>query len=390
MRLLILIFTFFIALFTPHFATAQSTIEMELSNQGFADATVTVMVRPLGRSSIGSALLPFRLSEEATIRTADTISASILAMGDDYTLIAFLHPENTSQVKLRILNAVEIIPTGSKRRVRFSFDFGFSGFQQHSTILAQASETVKNFDLSVRLPAGVTEDDIAFAPRVGWTTALPLVTLPSSAGNGLEVYVAFSNPMTDSRWFAQVVLGGLAGLVTILIGGRLFSPRKLKIRALVSIAVLAAGGIALVIYFLNTLIEPLNFLAWVIGIAGTWPLLVIVCTYVALRKLTDAEVVGSVQILGEHGTTPARFVNIEVTDASRPGWRLVETVDDSGEYQIFVFCGKSSRELQLSVTNHEFNEVKSDIFNVGKGDRRQMDPIALTRKGQNDAETVSG
>ncbi|MDV7145891.1 hypothetical protein R3X27_24695 [Tropicimonas sp. TH_r6] len=390
MRLVILIFLITMCWSIPRSSLAQPSIEMGLSNQGFADATVTIPVNPSGSSYIGSALLPFRLSDDAVIRTADTISAGILAIGDDYTLISILYPDGVSSLKLRIQNAIEIVSAGSQNRVRFSFDFSHAGFQLHSSLLNQGSETVDEFELKIHLPDSIEEDDIAFAPRVGWATTLPLVTLPSSASNGREVYVAFSNPLKDSRWLAQVVLGALAGLVTILVGGKLFSPRNLKAHTLLSIAALASFGTGLVIYFLNTLIEPLNFLAWVVGVAGTWPILAVVCSYVAIRKFTDAEVVGLVQILGEHGTSPALFVSIEVTDTNRPNWRLVETVDDSGEYRIFVCCGKQDRELQLSVNNHDFDAVSSDRLNVKAGDRRQMPPLILSRKSVDTAEPLSG
>jgi hypothetical protein len=365
-------------------AEAQSTIQLELVDRGFVDAKISAEVNGSTFSHTSAILLPFGLNPSAEIRTADNIDVSVLSAGNDYTLLSALYPPNITMIEIRLLDAIELHAAGSSPRVKLELDFSYASFQQHSSLRQNTNlNLVDSFDLEVLLPQSIAIDDISLNPRAGWVVSLPQVGLSSAANSGKTVFVAFSNTYRDTLWVAQIIIGAFASSLLLLVAGKPLINRTVGTPTLVTTAIVTTLGLSLVLFFFNILSEPLGFLAWVIGLAFPWPIMLLVCVFFLWRKYTDAEITGSVQISNPQGIIPAEFVEITLLDADDPEWSMNATVKNQGTYRCFVYCLVKQRKITVTIDDQGFDAASSKQMSISRSDRLQVDPIVLQRKLNN-------
>jgi len=133
-----------------------------------------------------------------------------------------------------------------------------------------------------------------------WSKSEPdLYTIANSEVSGRLVNLEFPNPFGDAGNLAKLVIGVVAGLISLIVRSNFAGRRKFKRLTLSIVLFISVMGLGLTYYFFTTLADPVGFLAAVNGFAVPWVIAPFVCGYYIIRLTFDAEVTGLIYVDNE-------------------------------------------------------------------------------------------
>jgi hypothetical protein len=216
--------------------------------------------------------------------------------------------------------------------------------KQHRSILNLPS-TISRYDITISLPQEYRREELSFEPQLDkWTTddAGRVYTLHTSAvDSGGAIWIAFPSPFKGGLQSAQIVLSVIFGLALLILEGKLAIGRTLGPSMLLIALVVSLGAVGAAGYFVVTLADAREFLAWAAGPLVPVLIAPFVCLWLLVRPQFEAEMRGSITL--DEGFPS--FVQASVTKkdlkSGKTSTRRVSLKDD-GTYHTFVWCGRST------------------------------------------------
>ncbi len=367
----------FLCLLTLNTPFAASQLQFEVSGRGMVNVDIDLDLAT-SASPVRPVVLPFDVDPRHKITKPDDIEAALVVSQEKYTLLLVIVPASTSRAKISIANAFSLVDDRAKDRVKFQFDMSYKNFKKHAALLRD-SITISAFDISIRVPREYADDELSFEPsKDKWTKGPPdMYKISGNDAVGKKVFLAFPSPFKDAASIAQILIGALAGIITILLGSGYVIRRKIGKEILASILVLSLIGLFLIYHFYTSLADPLGFLAWVIGFAIPWMIAPFLCAWYLIRLRFDAEIGGDIYA----GEQPAQYVDAEIylVDGKRENFLKRKTVDEDGRYKAFIWCFVKDKSIRVIVKGEGFQSVQSNVYSVKSRSKTQIGRLTLTR-----------
>jgi hypothetical protein len=371
-------------------ALAQSSCRLELGNKGLA--AVTVKFHPQAPSIQGSGtgnaptavvntlVLPFQLEDGFRISKPDDVDLSVLANRDGYCLLSVLANNASTDITVRIDDAFKLIDERTHGRVKFTCDNSYRNMKQHRDILSLPS-TISKYEITMSLPEEYRKEELSFEPpqdrwkeeHQGKVYTLS-VSAPGAAG---EVWIAFPSPFKSTFQLAQISLSVLFGLFLLIVEGKLGFERRLSPPWLLTTLLLTLTAIGLTAYFVRSLTDPRELLAWAAGPLVPLVLAPFMCVWLLIAPKFEAEMSGTIKL--ENG--PPDFVEAWLIRKRASGESTKKKVKltDDGAYHLYVWCGKSQVKVQVEAAGAGTSEDKSQEFALEAKKKVPVPLINLTR-----------
>ncbi len=362
-----------------HPGRATPSMHFEVASHGMATVEINLTFStPSPDSIVRFVVLPFELSPRHSISKPDDIELSVVVNRENYALLTTIVPGSATSVRVRIENAFNLIDERAKNRVKFQFDLSHPNFRRHASLRNQAF-TISTFDIQIKLPKRYGEDELSFEPAKNiWEKVEPgTYAIEKKEVSGKLVYLAFPSPFGDSKNVAQIAIGLVAGIVTMLLGSSFLIRRRVGKSTLLAVLVLSLAGLALTYYFFNTLADPIGFLAWVIGIALPWTVAPFVCIWYLVRLSYDAEISGEVFVDEQR----AQFVEVKLCSRTESGVEEVsrKTVNELGKYRFYIWCGRKSKTIFIQIDESGLEPKNSSDHLIERKSRQQVEQLKLAR-----------
>ncbi|CDZ32783.1 Hypothetical protein NGAL_HAMBI1146_00370 [Neorhizobium galegae bv. officinalis] len=343
-----------------------------------ADIVAPLAVQNAGSSGYSMMLVPFEIGSRAKIIKPDDLEVATVVSRDGYSLLAVVVGATAREIKFTVSNAFLVPDDRFKNRMKFEFDFSYTNFKQHATLMNRGLTYL--FDLKVELPKVYGLDELSFDPgKDAWAFQEPTTyTISSSHLAGRKAFVAFPNPLADHSNMASLVVGFFTGLLSLIGSSYVANQRKLPPWALIAGALLSMIGFGTVVYFYLTLSNPVAFIAPLGAAVLPWICAPFICGYLLLRRRFDAEISGVVEYDGR----PARYVKVSVcTLDERGGTKILarDVINNSiGEYRFFIWCRKP-RKIFIQAEASPSPPADSNTFDLEMGNQRHIPPIHLLK-----------
>jgi hypothetical protein len=342
--------------------------EVSITRPGSSTATLpTVNVNVLA--------LPFSLRDDAPRpRSPEDVRIAILGKGDGYTLFALAIPTNRQSTIIRFDDAFKLSES-SEGKAKISMDLSFPFLSQTDKELIATASALQLSQVSIELPREYDSTELSFRPlSAQWTTKRKLsVTGPVSASTS-ELWVVFPNPMQSQLQWAKVILAFLIGILTLSAHIPAFQERSVKWSLLVF--VLAFGVLALISYYSYSLAKQLDFVEWAIAIVPHAVYGLLSSVYLIVARNFQATIAGAITADG----APRQFADVTLSQVKNGHPQKIESLDHldkDGRYIFRPWLIKKPGRFVVTAVARGTAEVASEEFEIVRGKRIELDPIAL-------------